>query len=238
MLILPPVRPAFDVGRSFMTAAWRGEKRMRRWCWIAAVLAGLAGFAATPAAAADSQGRFAGHGWAAGRCETLASAIADEESVDRPLFVGWIAGYLTAANVYKDNTFDIAPLSPPEVVANVVLQQCDRNPEAAVVEVMVAVAEELSKQRLTSGRPVLELSHDGRTARVHQEIFRRTQGALKELGFYDGAIDGAYGPQSRRALTRFQEARGLEVSGLPDENTLIELFFNSANSGGAGGGDG
>lgn len=208
---------------------------MRRTWWLAAMWAGVA---ATPAVAADDQGRFAGHGWAAGRCDALISAVESEESVDRPLFVGWIAGYLTGANVYKQDTFDIAPLAPPEIVANIVLQQCDRNPDAAVVEVMVAVAEELSTQRLRSGRPILELSHDGRTARVHQEIFRRTQGALKQLGFYDGALDGAYGPQSRRALTRFQEARGLEVSGLPDEATLVELFFNSGNPAAAAGGDG
>jgi hypothetical protein len=196
------------------------------------------GTAPTAASAADDQGRFAGHGWAAGRCGALVGAVADEESVDRPLFVGWIAGYVTGANVYKEDTFDLAPLAPPEILANIVLQQCERNPDAAVVEVMVAVADELSKQRLRSGRPVLELSHEGRTVRVHQEIFRRTQGALKELGFYEGTLDGAYGPQSRRALTRFQEARGLEVSGLPDEQTLVELFFNSAGAGGSGGGDG
>ena len=210
---------------------------MRRGWWPAAVLV-LASLATSAARAADDQGRFAGHGWAAGRCEALASAVADEESVDRPLFVGWIAGYLTGANVYKADTFDIAPLAPPQIVANIVLQQCERNPDAAVVEVMVAVVEELSKQRLRSGRPVLDLSHDGQSVRVHQEIFRRTQGALKELGFYEGAIDGAYGPQSRRALTRFQEARGLQPSGLPDEPTLVELFFNSGNGGGLGGGDG
>ena len=215
---------------------------MRRAWWMAATMIAGVVAAAPPAPAADGQGRFAGHGWAAGRCEALVSAVEDEDSIDRPLFVGWIGGYLTGANVYQDDTFDLAPLAPPEVVANIVLQQCRRNPEAAVVEVMVAVAEELSKQRLRSGRPILELSHDGRTIRVHQEIFRRTQNALKELGFYDGGIDGAYGPQSRRALTRFQEARGLEVSGLPDEATLMELFFNSTNAGAAvganGGGDG
>ncbi|MFP4126910.1 MAG: peptidoglycan-binding domain-containing protein [Alphaproteobacteria bacterium] len=211
---------------------------MRRWWWLPAVLAGVSGFAPMPAQAADSEGRFAGHGWAAGRCEALISAVESEESVDRPLFVGWIAGYLTGANVYQDDTFDIAPLAPPEIIANIVMQQCERNPDAAVVEVMVPLAEELSNQRLRSGRPVLDLSHEGRTVRVHQEIFRRTQGALKELGFYDGAVDGAYGPQSRRALTSFQEARGLEPSGLPDERTLVELFFNSSDGGVAGGGDG
>lgn len=203
--------------------------------WIAAAALGAASLAPTAALAADAEGRFAGHGWAAGRCEALVTAIGDAESVDRPLFVGWVAGYLTAANVYKDDTFDIAPLSPPEVVANIILQQCNRNPDAAVVEVMVAISEELSKQRLRSGRPVLDLSHDGRSMRIHQEVFRRSQAALKELGFYDGAIDGAYGPQSRAAITRFQEARGIETSGLPDDRTLRELFFNTQAQGGGDG---
>jgi hypothetical protein len=205
---------------------------MRRSWWLATAFVATMITAPTTGTAADAEGRFAGHGWAAGRCDALVSAVESADGVDRPLFVGWIAGYLTAANVYKADTFDLAPLAPPEVVANIVLQQCDRNPDAAVVEVMVAVANELERQKLTSGRPVLSLEHDGRTVRIHQEIFRRTQGALKELGFYDGGIDGAYGPQSRRALTRFQEARGIEVTGLPDDGTLMELFFNSANPGG------
>jgi hypothetical protein len=209
----------------------RGEERMRRSWWIAAVVAGLVAAVSTPAPAVDADGRFAAKGWAAGSCEALVTAVEDEESVDRPLFVGWVAGYLTAANIYQDDTFDLAPLAPMETLANIIVQQCRQNPDVAVVEVMIALADQLEQQRLRSGRPVLELENDGRSVRVHQEIFRRTQGALKQLGFYEGALDGAYGPQSRRALTRFQEARGLEVSGLPDERTLVELFFNSARAG-------
>jgi len=209
---------------------------MRRLRWVLASFAWVVAAGPVATLAADDEGRFAGHGWAAGQCGELVGAVESEDSVDRPLFVGWVGGYLTAANVYQADTFDIAPLSPPEVVANIILQQCQRNEDAAVVEVMVAVAEELSKQRLASGRPILELSHEGRTVRVHQEIFRRTQAALRELGFYDGGIDGAYGPQSRRALTRFQEARGIEVTGLPDQRTLLNIFFNSGASPEAGGG--
>lgn len=40
------------------------------------------------------------------------------------------------------------------------------------------------------------------------------QQALKDLGFYDGDVDGVWGPRSRGALIRFQERRGLLADGI------------------------
>ncbi len=40
------------------------------------------------------------------------------------------------------------------------------------------------------------------------------QQALKDLGFYAGAVDGSWGPQSRGALILFQEKHGLAADGL------------------------
>ena len=188
------------------------------------LFAGLA--ASQPAAAADGDGRFTGHGWAVAPCSELIAALESEDGPGRPLFVGWVAGYLTGANVYMDDTFDIAPLTPVELVAEEVANVCNDNPDAAVVEVMVAAADQLAQQRLRSGRPMLALEHDGREVRIHREILRRTQGALKELGQYAGGLDGTYGPQTRAALTAFQEERGLPTTGLPDQRTLLALFFN------------
>jgi hypothetical protein len=39
------------------------------------------------------------------------------------------------------------------------------------------------------------------------------QQALARRGYYHGPIDGQIGPQSRRAIARYQEARGLRVTG-------------------------
>lgn len=180
-----------------------------------------------PAIAADAQGRFAGHGWGVARCSRLVDTLQRPEGGEgRALFVGWIAGYLTAANVHRADTFDLAPVAPPELIANEVAKVCADNPDAAVVEVMVAIVDELAKQRLTSGRPVLDLEHDGNTVRVHREVLRRTQAVLSESDLYTGGVDGAYGPQTRAAITAFQEANGLEPTGLPDQRTLLALFFN------------
>lgn len=40
------------------------------------------------------------------------------------------------------------------------------------------------------------------------------QQALKDLGFYAGAVDGIWGPESRGALIRFQESVGLVADGI------------------------
>ena len=49
------------------------------------------------------------------------------------------------------------------------------------------------------------------------------QGRLRGLGHYFGEVDGDIGPKTRAALQRFQAARGLAVTGEPDEATMTAL---------------
>ena len=46
---------------------------------------------------------------------------------------------------------------------------------------------------------------------------RLVQIALQELGFYNGSIDGQWGPMSRTALTAYQEAYGISATGILTE---------------------
>jgi hypothetical protein len=49
------------------------------------------------------------------------------------------------------------------------------------------------------------------------------QRALARAGYYQGAIDGAIGPQSRRAIARYQSDNGLRSTGLIDRSLLNSL---------------
>lgn len=49
------------------------------------------------------------------------------------------------------------------------------------------------------------------------------QDRLRQQGFYTGRVDGAWGPESQTALERFQQARGLQVSGQVNAATLTML---------------
>jgi hypothetical protein len=42
---------------------------------------------------------------------------------------------------------------------------------------------------------------------------RRVQAALRDLGYYDGAIDGVIGPETRAAIRRYQHELGAPMSG-------------------------
>lgn len=52
---------------------------------------------------------------------------------------------------------------------------------------------------------------------------RQIQTALKNAGYYQGAIDGKIGPKSKKAIRDFQEAKGLKVDGKVGPKTWAEL---------------
>lgn len=49
------------------------------------------------------------------------------------------------------------------------------------------------------------------------------QRALKNAGFYEGAIDGKIGPKTKAAIEAFQKAKGLVVDGKVGPKTWLEL---------------
>jgi hypothetical protein len=42
---------------------------------------------------------------------------------------------------------------------------------------------------------------------------RRVQAALRELGYYDGTVDGVFGPETRAAIRRYQHELGASMNG-------------------------
>ena len=56
-----------------------------------------------------------------------------------------------------------------------------------------------------------------------QEIVIAAQKELTQLGYYRGRVDGLIGPQTERAIRRFQSAEKLPVTGQIDDPTLKAL---------------
>lgn len=52
---------------------------------------------------------------------------------------------------------------------------------------------------------------------------REVQEMLRDLGYYNGTIDGYYGKMTRRAVLRFQKDQGLKVDGIVGKTTLKAL---------------
>ena len=63
---------------------------------------------------------------------------------------------------------------------------------------------------------------------MSQAEIRQAQERLKELGYYEGAIDGIYGPNTAEALREYQQAQGLPVTGTFDQETAQALQIGRA----------
>jgi membrane-bound lytic murein transglycosylase B len=73
--------------------------------------------------------------------------------------------------------------------------------------------------RIAGSVPLTQAPADS-ALRVTTEEILQLQTALQGLGFEVGEPDGLFGPVTRRALSRFQQSRGLVADGHPDRDAL------------------
>jgi peptidoglycan hydrolase-like protein with peptidoglycan-binding domain len=70
----------------------------------------------------------------------------------------------------------------------------------------------------------------GESARpqMSQAEIRQAQERLQELGYYEGAIDGVYGPKTAEAMREYQRGQGLPVTGRLDQESAQALQIGEA----------
>ncbi|HET9848453.1 MAG TPA: peptidoglycan-binding protein [Candidatus Dormibacteraeota bacterium] len=60
---------------------------------------------------------------------------------------------------------------------------------------------------------------------------KQVQQQLKSAGLYRGTVDGKLGTDTQQAIERFQQKRGLPVTGTLDEQTMTALQGNTGRAG-------
>ncbi|MFI0847704.1 peptidoglycan-binding protein [Mesorhizobium sp. IMUNJ 23232] len=70
-----------------------------------------------------------------------------------------------------------------------------------------------------------------RPAPVADATTARVQGILKELGFYDGAVDGLSGPATAKAIETYRGKVGLAAAQGVDEELLVQLGIEPTTAG-------
>src|SRR5205085_2791085 len=66
---------------------------------------------------------------------------------------------------------------------------------------------------------------------LSESQIKQVQQQLKGAGLYRGSVDGEMGPETKQAISQFQQQHGLNQTGVLDQQTLSAL---SSNQGGAG----
>jgi hypothetical protein len=179
--------------------------------------------AASPVFAADSTNRFALRGVGLTDCEHFLKAM--QERKENVLVAGgWLEGYITAVNQFTPDTFDIAPWQSTQVLLGLVTRNCERNPKAGFFQIVQSMMNFLEPTRLSAQSERVLAEAGTNKFYVYRDTMKDVQQKLIKLGFLTGSADGQFGPKTRTALEAFQKAQQIEVTGLPDQNTLFRLL--------------
>jgi hypothetical protein len=195
---------------------------MARTLWLAATVALLS----VPAEAADGQGRYAAHGLGRTTCKRFVE-VCEKGADECKLTSTWIAGYLTAFNALNKDTFDVLPWQPPELVAEGAFNLCKRNGDAALVEAVTEVVRVLYPQRIQGATERVKIGDGKDAAYLYKDTVRVVQEALIKSGHLKGKADGSFGPGTKAAVEAFQKDKGLPTTGVPDQRTLVALFYSA-----------
>lgn len=180
------------------------------------------GFASS-AHASTKDGQFAVEDGGRVMCATFTKASAQKsESYHR--YVGFVEGYLTAANRYEPNTFDLTPWHTPAALALILASHCKKYPKENLAMAAQRLVISMAPVRLASFSKLLEVGEANKKTVVYATILKRAQSELARKGLYRGELNGEFTPGFRAALTQFQTLAKLDPTGIPDTATLWVLL--------------
>ena len=96
-----------------------------------------------------------------------------------------------------------------------------------------AVALEMSWLRLFADAGCLTDEQQVQAEAAVRDYTTALQQSLRDAGYYDGEVDGVYGPATVDAVEALQKAHGLPVTGTVDKATAAALQSDLAAKGGA-----
>lgn len=200
---------------------------MKNWnmtAFLAGAALAITGFGSAPIAAQGADSSFAVEGAGTLDCAAFTAAREDRSSAEYQRMIGFVEGYLSAANRYEPNTFDLTPWHNAAALDIILKSHCSEHSSDTLVSVVQRMVTGLRPVRVAQYSPMLEVGDDKHRTYVYETILRRTQAALKLRGFYAGEEDGRFSPELRDALLSFQKQSSLMTTGVPDPATLWTLL--------------
>ena len=157
-------------------------------------------------------------------CSVVLEAKANDRN-SYVAFAAWVNGFVSAANGYEPDTFDLTPWQTPEYTMAQIARSCESNPDAALVEAVGAYIRFLKPARLTEETPLVAVGNETIKTYVYLEVLAQLKSKLDAQGYDTGDnAPEAYGAAFQSAVTRYQQSNGLRTTGLPDLQTLSHIM--------------
>ncbi|MGB3722979.1 MAG: peptidoglycan-binding domain-containing protein [Pacificimonas sp.] len=183
----------------------------------------LAATASNPAYASDAKSRFAVKGAGALPCRDFNAAIVARNS-RAAAAAGWFAGYISAANRYEPDTYELLPWQDPLYLTASISAYCEANPSARLYQAADKLVKSLRADRLKTATPMKALVTDGTRIRIYAATVARMKRALQRRDMLTGPVNSNTDAALVTGIRKFQKAQKLEVTGIPDQETLFRLL--------------
>lgn len=191
--------------------------------FVAVVLLLVTAVSPATGSAGTAQGIFAVEGSGRMPCPAfIAARTAKNASYERAL--GFVEGYLSAANRYEPNTFDLAPWQNAAAFGMILEAHCKKQGSDTLGMALQRLVGALQPMRLAEQSKLIEVGDGQRKVVLYEMILKRAQSALARRGLYTGTATGSFDQPTRLALVSFQKSVSLDPTGLPDAATLWVLL--------------
>lgn len=177
-----------------------------------------------PLHAQDNTRQFAVEGAGRLACSEFTRARADKGSAEYQRIIGFMEGYLTGANRYEPNTFDLTPWHNAAALDLILANHCASHADDLLVSVVQQMVTGFRPIRVAQFSQLLEVGDGENRSYVYEAVLRRAQAALRFRGLYTGPEDGRFTPELRSAFAAFQTSAKLVPTGVPDPGTLWTLL--------------
>lgn len=191
------------------------------------MILGLGALMALPAMASGDQDRFAIRGAGLLNCANFV----EEKQAESPAYLmigGWIDGYITGLNQYAEDTYDITSYESTELIARLIANHCESNPDDRLFTVVNSLMKRIQDDRIRDPEVPVVVEVGERRTYIYPPTLRRIQRALRERDYYEGPIDGSFGPAVAAGMKKFQEEIGFDPSGYPDQASIWFLLNDFA----------
>ena len=182
--------------------------------------------ASLSAIAADNSGKYAAKGVGRTACSDFSSAFA-EKSSKYFVYGGWIEGYISALNAARANTYDIAPWQTTELMMFLLSKHCSNNPDTRFLTAVSTMLGTFSPSSLSAESAIVEVNFNNTKSYFYADTLLQIKQQLANLGFSVSAANADFDSELASALAAFQKSKGLKQTGLPDQQTLVNLLLIS-----------
>ncbi len=194
------------------------SKILRR---VSAYVAVVTAFAASaPATAGDANGKFAVKGVGALDC---AAYIRAAEAGDRELaqYSGYLAGYVSAYNEHRLNTFDLLPWQSMETLMLIMLRRCRQVPESSFAVAVSDMARYFDSGRLAELGDRIRYGDGDSAIELYEPVAAAVLAALEER---DYPTDDLY-----RSLQQYREDQDFPPATDNLQTAILTLLYTSGD---------